>query len=93
MPAWDEKKRLANLANHDVDFRDLGSLDWSDAVIFEDMRRDYGERRMIAMAKLGRRLHVVVYVERNGDRRFISARKANKREIVFYEKQTASSHP
>jgi uncharacterized protein len=93
MPPWDENKRLANLANHGVDFRDLGSLDWSDAVIFEDVRRNYGERRMIGMARRGRRLHGVVYVERDGDRRFISARKANKREIAFYERQTASPDP
>ncbi len=92
MSAWDETKRLANLAHHGVDFGDLGSLDWSEAVIFEDQRRDYGERRMIAMARLGRRLHVVVYVERDGDKRFISARKANHREVAFYEKQTASSN-
>ena len=91
MPEWDENKRLVNLANHGVDFRDLVALDWGQALEFEDVRRDYGERRLIAMAPLGRRLHVVVYVERAGDRRFISAREANSREVVFYEKHIASS--
>jgi uncharacterized DUF497 family protein len=78
MPIWEENKRLANIANHKVDFRDLDSLNWAEALIFEDMRRDYGEPRMIAMAKVGRRLHIVVYVERIGDRRFISARRPTK---------------
>ena len=88
MPSWDENKRVANLANHGVDFRDLETFDWASALVFEDRRRDYGETRLIAMGTIGRRLHVVVFVERNGDRRYISARKANGREVAFYEKQT-----
>ena len=91
MNAWDEKKRLRNLADHAVDFRDLDRLDWNRALIFEDRRRDYGETRLIAIVPLGVRLHVVVYVEREGARRFISARKANSREVSFYEKQIVAS--
>ncbi len=93
MPDWDENKRIANLANHGVDFRDLGLPNWSKALVFEDMRRDYGEQRLIAMGRIGPRLHVVVYVERNGERRYISARKANSREIAYYEKQAGSPEP
>lgn len=89
MDSWDENKRLANIANYGVDFRDLVKLEWDSAVIFEDRRRDYGETRLIAMARLGARLHVVVYVERDGGRRIISARKANSREVAFYEKETS----
>jgi uncharacterized protein len=88
---WDENKRLSNLADHGVDFRDLGDLEWSHAVIFEDQRRDYGEARLIAMAPRGARLHIVVFVERDGDRRIISARKANSREVAFYEKEINST--
>jgi uncharacterized DUF497 family protein len=80
-----------NLATHGVDFRDLEALEWCEALEFEDVRRDYGERRLIAVAPLGLRLHVVVYVERYGERRFISARKANSREVAVYEKQMAST--
>jgi uncharacterized DUF497 family protein len=93
MSEWDGKKRLANLANHGVEFRELDALAWSDALEFEDLRRDYGERRLIAMAPMSRRLHVVVYVERDGARRYISARKANSREVAYYEKQMASPKP
>jgi len=89
MPSWDENKRLSNLAKHGVDFRDLGGLIWSEAVIFEDHRRDYGERRWIAKAPIGERLYVVVYVVRDGDVRYISARKANSREVADYESQTS----
>ena len=93
MTAWDENKRLKNLSNHGVDFRDLESLEWARALIFEDRRRDYDETRLIAMAPLGTRLHVVVYVERDGERRIISARKANSREVAFYERETRSADP
>jgi uncharacterized protein len=85
---WDERKRLSNLANHGVDFRDLEALEWDRALVFEDRRKDYGETRLIAMAPLGARLHVVVFVERGGERRIISARKANSREVAFYERET-----
>ena len=88
MTTWDEPKRLKNLANHGVDFRELDALDWERALVFEDRRRDYGEMRLIAMAPLRSRLHVVVYVERDGERRIISARKAS-REVAIYETETA----
>jgi uncharacterized protein len=90
---WDESKRVANLAKHGVDFRDLDGLDWDQALVFEDRRKDYGEARLIAVAPLGARLHVVVFVQRGGERRIISARKANSREVTFYENQTDPSDP
>jgi uncharacterized protein (DUF4415 family) len=61
----DENKRLSNIANHGVDFRDLADLEWRRALILRDQRRDYGETRLIAMAALRARVHVVVFVERN----------------------------
>ena len=78
------------LAKHGVDFRDLDSLEWDEALIFEDRRKDYGETRLIALSPLGARLHVVVFVERAGERRIISARKANSREVALYENETRS---
>ena len=72
--------------------RDLEGLEWERALIFEDRRKDYGEMRLIAMVPLGVRLHVVVFVERGEERRIISARKANSREVAFYERETLSSH-
>jgi hypothetical protein len=39
----------------------------------------------------GARLHVVVHVERSGERRVISARKANSREVALHERATHSS--
>jgi uncharacterized DUF497 family protein len=85
--SWDESKRLKNLASHGVDFRDLEKINWRRAVVFEDRRRDYGEARFIAMVPLAARIHVIVFVERDGGRRIISARKANSREVDYYESE------
>ncbi len=78
MTTWDENKRLKNLTNHGVDFRDLQGLDWKRVLVFEDRRKDYGETRLIAMVPLGARLHVFVYVERVRELRIISTRKGEQ---------------
>jgi len=51
-----------------------------------DDRFDYGEMRRIAFGQIGVRLFVCVYADRNGDRRVISLRKANRREVLRYGK-------
>jgi uncharacterized protein (DUF4415 family)/uncharacterized DUF497 family protein len=35
---WDEAKRLANLAKHGADFRDVPFMDWDNAAIIPDLR-------------------------------------------------------
>ena len=59
-------------------------FEWIDAVAWEDVRRPYGEARMVAIGYIGLRLYVVVYVDRDDSRRIISLRKANSREVNFY---------
>lgn len=44
----------------------------------------YGEVRMIGFAYIGLRLCCVVYTGRGDERRIISLRKANKREVTRY---------
>jgi hypothetical protein len=39
---------------------------------------------MIGYALIQSRLHVIVYTDRAGERRIISLRKANKREVQNY---------
>ena len=56
------------------------------------MRRDYGETRQIGYAIAGDRLYCVVFVERPEDalteRRIISLRKANSREVNSYDENS-----
>jgi uncharacterized DUF497 family protein len=81
MWAWDEGKRQANLAKHGVDFHLVLRFDWDDAEVEPDLRQDYGEERLRATGYIGTRLHILIYVEREGDKRLISLRKANRREL------------
>ena len=52
--------------------------------MFEDIRRDYGERRWTAVGLLYGRMHVLVFTETPDGLRVISFRKANKREVRKY---------
>lgn len=67
-------------------FELAADLEWDRAVIFEDTRVAYGEIRMIALAPIKGRLHVVCYNQRDAVRWIISFRKANAREVKVYEK-------
>jgi len=49
MIRWDEAKRAANLAKHGVDFAVATGFDWDGALVVEDTRFDYGERRYQAL--------------------------------------------
>lgn len=73
---WDETKRQVNLAKHGVDF--VRALRIFDGTTLEtsDLRRTYGEDRIIATGVVENEVFVVVYTWRGGNRRLISARKA-----------------
>ncbi len=59
-----------------------------DRIIQPDIRHSYGEDRYRLMGAIEYRLFVVVYTSRHDVIRIISARKANKREVSIYEKNT-----
>lgn len=52
-----------------------------------DDRKNYGEKRMIGYALLGDRLYCEVFTDRGNERRIISLRKANQREVKYYVSQ------
>ncbi|MBF0109164.1 MAG: BrnT family toxin [Magnetococcales bacterium] len=80
----DSAKDLINREKHGLSLAEAAHLDWDQALIWEDTRRDYGEIRQIALAVLGTRVHVVVFVDRMDVRRIISLRKANVKEVMRY---------
>jgi len=65
----------------------VADLDWETAVIAEDTRRDYGEPRLLVMARVDGRLHAAVVTPRGEDLHVISFRKANRREVKRYDKK------
>ena len=46
----------------------------------QDIRKDYGEKRIICFGWLAERMVVIGYVPRGADRHIFSMRKANERE-------------
>ena len=88
MIEYDQKKNERNIRLRGLDFNLIYDFEWGWAVIEEDKRKDYGEKRYIATSYLGSRLHHVSYTLRNDVVRVISFRKANKREEKNYEEKT-----
>ncbi|MGE0109729.1 MAG: BrnT family toxin [Bdellovibrionales bacterium] len=86
---WDETKRVANSVKHGVDFTEAEKFDWSTALETQDTRFDYEEIRWVALGCIDNRLHVLIYTERANSIRLISLRRANKREVAYYEKEQA----
>ncbi len=82
-------KAARNLRDHGVSF-DLATTVFDDPFAVErlDDREDYGEERFILIGiAAGNSLLSVVYTERKGRIRIISARRATKREQDDYFQQ------
>ena len=84
----DRNKEDRNIASRGLSLDLAENLDWARAFIWEDTRKDYGERRYCVLGFIEDRLHSVVFTPREGKPRVISLRKANKREVKRYEKAT-----
>ncbi len=82
---YDTDKNIRNIGERGLSFELVYDLDWTTAVFDEDIRKDYGERRLYVLALLGDRLHAVIITHRDGAVHVISFRKANRREIASYE--------
>lgn len=86
---WDERKNKANRAKHGVWFEEAQSV-FSDvhARLFDDPEHSEEEDRflLLGLSSAARPL-VVVHCYRDSDFvvRIISARKATKKEVRFYE--------
>ena len=85
---FDPAKDALNLAKHGFSLLDAVGFEWETAVVWPDTRRDYGEPRMAALGYIGLRIMSVVFVDRPPEqpteRRIISLRKANTREVKRY---------
>jgi uncharacterized DUF497 family protein len=81
---WDEAKRQANLAKHGLDFAEAEKVFASPLLVFEDIRANYGEQRMIGIGLLDFLVVLIVHVESNEEIRIISMRKADSDETDLY---------
>ena len=77
---YDPNKRAKALAERGLDFEDVKYVFQGTTLKVEDLRRDYGEIRVICYGVLDGRMVVVGYTSRGADRHVFSMRKANERE-------------
>ena len=85
---YDPAKDKTNFAKHGVSLSEASKIDWDDALVWLDDRRNYGEPRQCALGVIDQRVYYVAFVDRIKTRRIISLRKANLREVKFYVEQT-----
>ena len=78
--SYDPYKRAKTLAERSLDFEDARFVFEGRFFGTEDLRKDYGEKRMICFGMLRDRMVVIGYTPRGEDRHVFSMRKANERE-------------
>jgi hypothetical protein len=83
--SFDPTKNERNIASRGISFEVAEQFEWDTAMIAEDLRRAYGERRFQALGFIAGRLHAMVFTPRAGKVHVISLRKANRRELRRYE--------
>jgi uncharacterized protein len=85
---WDDDKAARNFTKHGIRFSETKSVfeDDLNSITFSDPEHSFDEARYIAIGISHRgQLLTIVYVEREGYIRIISARKANLREVRLYD--------
>ena len=87
---FDPAKNATNIASRGLSFELVEQMEWATALIQEDTRKAYGERRFQVLGFIGERLHAVVFTPREGKVHVISLRKANSREVKRYAKTPKS---
>jgi uncharacterized DUF497 family protein len=83
----DPNKSRANYFKHGIVLECAQYLDWSNEMVWQDVRQNYSEVRMSGLVPLEGKIYAVVYVLRAESTRMISLRKANNREMKKYEKK------
>lgn len=80
---WDEGKAAVNLAKHGFRFMDVVEVFDGRPLLTIPSDRD-AESRFVSIASLGDRMVAVIWTERGGRRRVISARRARDNEQRAY---------
>ena len=91
---FDPEKNARNIAERGLSFERVAELEWDTAVIAEDARRDYGEPRLLVMARLDGRLHAAVVTPRSEDLHVISLRRGKQtRGKTVWQKRRRMTGP
>ena len=82
---WDEEKRLSNINERGIDFKDAALIFEGPVIIQEDKREIYGEQRFRALGKVDGDYCVVAFTWRGSTCRIISAWKVDEDGRKRYE--------
>ena len=81
---WAPAKSRGNHRKHGFGFEEAKAVFADSQLYVEFDDREYGEDRWIAIGRLGKIIAVVIYTDRSGVLRLISARKASPDEETLY---------
>ena len=81
---YDERKSLANLEKHGIDFIDAQAL-WTDSDLLEIQARTEDEPRYLIIGLIGSKHWSAVITYRSEKIRIISVRRSREEEVVLYE--------
>lgn len=77
---WDETRSEKNRRERGFGFGVAALVFDGPTVEWCDVRQAWGEARIVAIGLVEGRVRAVIYTERNGVRRILSARRARKKE-------------
>lgn len=81
---WDNNKAASNLIKYKIDFEDAKNIFLDPNRLEREDKRDYDETRIQVIGIVNQVVLFVVYTQRNGRYRIISARRANRNEQRQY---------
>ena len=81
------KKNEDNFAKHGISLEDAASI-WGTTVVNIPAKNIDGEKRTKTLGKIENEVYAVIWTERNGRRRLISARRATDKERSLYHGKT-----
>jgi hypothetical protein len=86
---WDQAKARINLEKHRVSFLTAAAIFLNERLERIDDRKEYGERRWIALGRVDSEVYRVVFTWRGENLiRLISAQKASRDEREIYYRET-----
>jgi uncharacterized DUF497 family protein len=86
--SFDPAKSERNAAERGLPFELAAEFDFGTALVWPNMRFDFGETRLVGLGVIRERLHALVFVPLVDGTRVISLRKANAREQKLYERRS-----
>ena len=81
---FDPAKDQLNIKTHGLSLAIAREVAWDEALVWVDERFEYDELRMIGLVPRADRLYYVAFVDRGDERRVISLRFAERREVKHY---------